>query len=150
MQTERSPYPVQRQPDDASDSKESRARQYINFSYYKLDPAWRRLSKEQRDKGITEWLSVYHAFRDRLLIYPYTLFGIRADADFMLWRISYRLEDFVEMATAFHTFYERCRVVSSDPDELDLSKARLRLVEAARTVLARCLALMLMSAPEEM
>jgi len=100
MQTARSPYPVQRQPDEAGDSKESRARQYINFSYYKLDPAWRRLPKEQRDKGITEWLSVYHAFRDRLLIYPYTLFGIRADADFMLWRISYRLEDFVEMATA--------------------------------------------------
>jgi len=56
----------------------------------------------------------------------------------------------VELATAFHTFYERCRVVSNEPDELDLSKARLRLVEATKTVLARCLALMLMSAPEEM
>ena len=56
----------------------------------------------------------------------------------------------VELATAFHTFYERCRVVSNLPEELELSRARLRLVEAARTVLARCLALMLMSAPERM
>ena len=56
----------------------------------------------------------------------------------------------VELATAFHNFYERCRVVSNMPEELELSKARLRLVEATRTVLARCLALMLMSAPETM
>ena len=56
----------------------------------------------------------------------------------------------VELATAFHTFYERCRVVSNLPEEMELSKARLRLVEAARTALARCLALMLMSAPERM
>ena len=56
----------------------------------------------------------------------------------------------VELATAFHTFYERCRVVSNLREEMELSRARLRLVEAARTALARCLALMLMSAPERM
>ena len=56
----------------------------------------------------------------------------------------------IELATAFHTFYERCRVVSSDPNELGLSKARLMLVDATRAVLGRCLTLMLMSAPEEM
>ncbi len=56
----------------------------------------------------------------------------------------------VELATAFHNFYERCRVVSSVPEEMELSRARLRLVEAARTALARCLSLMLMSAPERM
>jgi arginyl-tRNA synthetase len=56
----------------------------------------------------------------------------------------------LELATAFHTFYERCRVVSSDPEDLETTKARLKLVEAARIVLARCLALMLMDAPNEM
>ena len=56
----------------------------------------------------------------------------------------------VELATAFQRFYERCRVVSSLPEDLELSRARLRLVEAARTTLARCLDLMSMDAPEEM
>ena len=56
----------------------------------------------------------------------------------------------VEVATAFQRFYERCRVVSSLPEDLELSRARLRLVEAARTTLARCLDLMSMDAPEEM
>ncbi len=56
----------------------------------------------------------------------------------------------VELAAAFQRFYEQCRVVSSLPEDLDLSMARLRLVDAARTTLARCLDLMSMTAPEQM
>ena len=56
----------------------------------------------------------------------------------------------VAVATAFHWFYERCRVVSSAPEDAEITRARLKLVEAARIVLARCLALMLMDAPTEM
>lgn len=53
----------------------------------------------------------------------------------------------LELATAFHDFYERCRVVSEDRA---LTAARLRLVQAARQVLARTLELMGISAPERM
>ena len=56
----------------------------------------------------------------------------------------------VELATAFHWFYERCRVVSSAPEDIQITRARLKLVEAAKVVLARCLGLMAMEAPEEM
>ena len=56
----------------------------------------------------------------------------------------------LDLATAFHWFYQQCRVVSSDPGDLPLGKARLKLVEAARTVLARSLGLMGMTAPEHM
>jgi arginyl-tRNA synthetase len=56
----------------------------------------------------------------------------------------------VELATAFHWFYERCRVVSSDPDDAQITRARLKLVEAVLLVLARCLGLMSMDAPEKM
>ncbi|MCH7810120.1 MAG: arginine--tRNA ligase [Chloroflexi bacterium] len=52
-----------------------------------------------------------------------------------------------EMATAFHDFYEKCRVLGDDEA---LSRARLKLVSAAKTVLARSLGLMGMSAPERM
>ena len=55
-----------------------------------------------------------------------------------------------ELATAFHTFYERCRVVSSAPEDIHITKSRLKLVEAAKVALARCLGLMLMGAPGEM
>ncbi len=55
-----------------------------------------------------------------------------------------------ELATDFHAFYRDCRVVSSDPADHEISKARLRLCEAARIVLARVLGLMGVTAPDRM
>ena len=55
-----------------------------------------------------------------------------------------------ELARAFTGFYEQCRVLSEDPDDLPVSRARLQLVDAARIALARTLSLMGMSAPEKM
>ena len=52
-----------------------------------------------------------------------------------------------DLATTFHSFYKQCRVVSSDES---LTRARLKLVEAAKTVLSRTLHLMGMTAPERM
>jgi arginyl-tRNA synthetase len=52
-----------------------------------------------------------------------------------------------ELATVFHSFYKQCRVVSDDEV---LTKARLKLVEAAKIVLARTLHLMGMTAPDKM
>jgi len=51
------------------------------------------------------------------------------------------------LATVFHGFYTQCRVVSDDEA---LSRARLKLVAAAKLVLARVLDLMGMTAPEQM
>ncbi|MFQ6059408.1 MAG: arginine--tRNA ligase, partial [Anaerolineae bacterium] len=55
-----------------------------------------------------------------------------------------------DLASAFHSFYKQCRVVSSDPADAGLNKARLKLVQAAKLVLARTLGLMGVSAPERM
>jgi arginyl-tRNA synthetase len=54
----------------------------------------------------------------------------------------------LDLATVFHDFYERCRVLNAD--EPELTRARLRLCAAAKAVLARALDLMGMSAPERM
>lgn len=56
----------------------------------------------------------------------------------------------MDLATAFHNFYHQCRVVSSDPEDAEITRARLKLVDAARIVLGRCLSLMGMNAPDEM
>ncbi|MBL7125111.1 MAG: arginine--tRNA ligase [Dehalococcoidales bacterium] len=52
-----------------------------------------------------------------------------------------------DLATVFHSFYKQCRVISQNEV---LTKARLKLVEAAKVVLARTLHLMGMTAPERM
>ncbi|MCH7745651.1 MAG: arginine--tRNA ligase [Chloroflexi bacterium] len=56
----------------------------------------------------------------------------------------------VELANAFHWFYQNCRVVSSVEGEEEISKARLKLAEASKIALARCLELMIMEAPDQM
>jgi arginyl-tRNA synthetase len=52
-----------------------------------------------------------------------------------------------DLATVFHSFYKQCRVISQNAA---LTKARLKLVEAAKIVLAKTLHLMGMTAPEKM
>ncbi len=56
----------------------------------------------------------------------------------------------MELATAFHWFYENCRVISSREEDNDLTLARLKLVESAQIVFHRALDMMGMSAPERM
>jgi arginyl-tRNA synthetase len=53
----------------------------------------------------------------------------------------------LDLATVFHSFYKQCRVVSEG--EM-LTKARLKLVEAAKITLAKTLNLMGMTAPDRM
>jgi len=55
-----------------------------------------------------------------------------------------------DLATVFHSFYKQCRVVSQYAEDEAITKARLKLVEAAKLVLARTLTLMGMTAPEQM
>ncbi len=64
-------------------------RQIVNFVGYKLDPGWRMLSDEKKKEDRTELCRVLSrwSIADRMLILGYSLVGIRADVDIMLWRI---------------------------------------------------------------
>jgi arginyl-tRNA synthetase len=63
-------------------------------------------------------------------------------------RIARYLED---TAAAYHRFYDSCRVLPmGDEEPTDLHRARLRLVEATRVVLANGLGLLAVSAPDRM
>ncbi|MCS7285538.1 MAG: arginine--tRNA ligase [Anaerolineae bacterium] len=55
-----------------------------------------------------------------------------------------------ELASSFHLFYRDCRVLSANPDDLELTKARLKLVKATQIILGKTLRLMGVSAPERM
>jgi chlorite dismutase len=82
------------QPQPAADER----RQYVNFAFYKVDPAWRRLPAEERKRGKAEFAKVVEANGQDVMSIPYSLVGIRGDCDFMLWRISYDLPRLQEMS----------------------------------------------------
>lgn len=75
-------------------------RQFVHFSFYKLDPAWRRLRADTQQSGREQLRGVIEDHAELFAVRAYSTMGVRADADFMLWKVSERLEDFQELATA--------------------------------------------------
>ena len=64
-------------------------------------------------------------------------------------RAPHRLTTMVrDLATAFHHFYTNCKVL--DPEQPELSSARMGLVRAARQLLANELHMLGLAAPERM
>jgi chlorite dismutase len=74
-------------------------RQYVNFAFYKVDPAWRRLPESERTRGKQEFLRAVEDYTGKVLVVAYSSVGIRGDCDIMLWRISYEMELFQDMTT---------------------------------------------------
>ena len=72
-------------------------RQFVNYAFYKVDPAWRRLPEAERAAGKKEFEDVVADYRGRAVIVPFSLVGIRGDCDLLLWRIAYELETLQEM-----------------------------------------------------
>ena len=79
-------------------------RQFLNYAFFKVDPAFRRLPAEERremacafEQLLCEWQA-----GDDLIMRTYSLVGLRADADFMLWRISFELDSFQAMQAAIN------------------------------------------------
>ena len=76
-------------------------RQYIRYLFYKADRSWRRLPPEERAAARAELEAVLEPFIERLAVLrAFSTLGTRGDADFMLWMVSERLEDFQELQAA--------------------------------------------------
>ena len=77
-------------------------RQYVNFTLYRLDPAFRRLGENEKIQARSEFLHLFQTRREGLMCLTYSTVGLRADADFLLWRISYSADDFQSQTQAIN------------------------------------------------
>ena len=68
-------------------------RQFVKYTFLKVQPGWRGLSAEERRAGKAEVAGVIEAFADRLMIRSYSTIGTRGDCDLLLWTVGDRLED---------------------------------------------------------
>ena len=77
-------------------------RQYISFACFKVDPAWRRLSSAEKEKGKNEFALVVKNYiaEKKCQILPYTTMGMRSEVEIMLWIISYEIDVLQQLATA--------------------------------------------------
>ena len=87
--------------------------QLMQFLFFQLDPSWRRLDAETRAAQRAEFLAVLQATEADVPFDSFSLVGIRADADFMLWRRAGGLEPFEEtLSRLLQTAFGRYLTVS--------------------------------------
>ena len=67
-------------------------RQFVKYGFYKADLAWRRLPEQERLDHKRELAAVVDEMSARTLVRSYSLVGLRADADFLLWQASDSLD----------------------------------------------------------
>ena len=72
--------------------------QYVAYTFYRVDPAWRRLPVEERQAMKDAFADVVDAWSERMeVLRTYSLVGVRAETDFFLWKITTRYEDLGEL-----------------------------------------------------
>ena len=85
------------QPASGTVPKAPTPRQFVNFLFYRVPTAWRLLPEEERRRGKAEFAGVVEEWGTKVHTLPYCLEGLRAETDFMLWRIGSNLEDLQTM-----------------------------------------------------
>lgn len=73
-------------------------RLFVQFSIFRLDGAWRRLPTEDRRRGHSEFAEAVQ--RGDITTYSYSLTGLKAEADLLLWRIAPSIDRLQERTSA--------------------------------------------------
>jgi chlorite dismutase len=77
--------------------------QYVAYTHYRVDPAWRRLPVEERQAAKDAFAEVVEDFTDRFdHLRAYTTTGVRPETDFFLWKITERYADLGELGAALN------------------------------------------------
>jgi chlorite dismutase len=77
--------------------------QYVAYTFFKIDPAWRRLPIDERAAGKDAFAEVVEDWAGRMdTLRAYSVAGVRPDCDFFLWKITERYEDLGELGAALN------------------------------------------------
>ncbi|MGH2972237.1 MAG: chlorite dismutase family protein [Gaiellaceae bacterium] len=77
--------------------------QYVAYTFYRVDSAWRRLPIDERQAGKEAFADAVEGLADRFdALRCYTTAGVRPEVDFFLWKITPRYEDLLELGTALN------------------------------------------------
>jgi chlorite dismutase len=77
--------------------------QYVAYTFFRVDPAWRRLPVEERQAMKDAFADVVDDLADRFEhLRAYTTSGVRPETDFFLWKITERYEALGELGAALN------------------------------------------------
>ncbi len=72
----------------AKEPEDEGPREFVKYSFYQLQPEWRRLPAEERRTGRERLSALLDAPPAGLILRTYSTVGTRGDADFALWMIA--------------------------------------------------------------
>lgn len=77
-------------------------KQFVNFMFFRVNTAWRKLDPETKSIFKAEFESLFEGFREHFLLFTYSLVGFDSKADLMLWRIGTSLDMIQEMTSKLY------------------------------------------------
>jgi chlorite dismutase len=83
-------------------SADDQSGQYVAYTCYRIDPAWRRLPVEERAAMKDAFAEVVEAWAERMEVRTYSTVGVRPDCDLFQWKITERYEDLGELGAALN------------------------------------------------
>ena len=89
---------VEPQAKPAPGSETPLQRQFVNFMFFKTDRAFRREPQHVKEEAKRELAAIVNRYHGPMMVLPYTTVGLKPNTDFMLWRITYDLSLFQQMA----------------------------------------------------
>ena len=77
--------------------------QYVAYTFYRVEPAWRRLPVEERAAAKDAFAEAVDEHMPRFAhLRAYSTAGVRADVDFFLWKITDRFDELGELGAALN------------------------------------------------
>ena len=77
--------------------------QYVAYTFFRVDRAWRRLPVEERSAAKDAFAEVVEDWTPRFdHLRAYSTTGVRPETDFFLWKITERYEDLGELGAALN------------------------------------------------
>lgn len=89
-------------PQGATSTAPAIQRQFVSFAFYRLDPAFRRLSALEKQAAREEFIALFATPQKGLMCLSYSTAGLKAETDFLLWRISLSADDFQTQTAAMN------------------------------------------------
>jgi chlorite dismutase len=74
---------------------------FVQYLFYRLDPAWRRLSADERSCRASELAEAIESAED-ITTYAYTMTGLKTGTDLLLWRHGPNVADLQAAASRLH------------------------------------------------
>ena len=77
--------------------------QYLAYTFFRVQPEWRRLPEDEREAAKDAFAEVIDEFAPRFeTLNAYSTTGVRPETDFFLWKITQHYEDLGELGAALN------------------------------------------------